>query len=351
MDNERTVVIGLMVKKLAREIDEEELAQLDQYLLNREYKQLADWMETQWLTYPDSQTLARSFDMNTELERLHQKLAETPIRELALPTASRNARFRYLAVACAVLLLAVAGGLWWSNQEGAGLTPIAEQSSATEVVPELIVASIGSKGRKVVLADGTAVWLNAGSELSVLPTFHEVERRVILNGEAFFEVATDSTRPFIVETGEIETRVLGTSFNVSAYQGEAMAVSVTEGKVNVLDQATHNVILTPNRQVVIDEEQDKWEEREIIAARFSSWKDGIFWFNNSSLSQVVPRLERRFNVRILFSDAQTSDCVLGGKIRTEDIAQVLYSLQTLYAIDYTYNAENQSITLGGGSCQ
>ena len=122
------------------------------------------------------------------------------------------------------------------------------------------------------LADGTRVWLNAESRLRYPVAFTGKERKVEMEGEVYFEVAKNKEKPFIVTVNGVDIRVLGTSFNVSAYQEEVVATLV-EGKVQ-LKKGNEQVILSPNQQAIWSD--DEFRVKQVDARNYVLWKEGIF---------------------------------------------------------------------------
>lgn len=152
----------------------------------------------------------------------------------------------------------------------------------------------------MTLADGTRVWLNAETEMKYPVVFSKGKREVYLKGEAYFEVAKDASSPFVVHASGMETRVLGTSFNVMAYEGEEQAeVTLVTGKVEV-QNGNDKCLLTPGWQAVIDYKTDRMISREVNVSTYTSWRDGIFDFGEMTLEELVVKLSRWYDVDFLF---------------------------------------------------
>lgn len=162
---------------------------------------------------------------------------------------------------------------------------------------------------QVVLPDGTKVWLNASSSLIYPEQFISGPRKVTLTGEAYFEVAKDKARPFIVRTDIVngrqakqEVEVLGTHFNVNGYGDEqTIKTTLTEGsvKVSYLDMQTSKVI-APGQQSVIG--ANAFLVNNVETADETAWKDGLFRFNNSNLKNILYQLERWYDVKIDYTN-------------------------------------------------
>ena len=183
-----------------------------------------------------------------------------------------------------------------------------EESGNGEVLPQEIkqeveynVLTTSKQGNiKVVLYDGSHVWLNAGSELRYPNSFVENQRVVYLKGEAYFDVTKDESHPFIVKTIASEISVLGTSFNVMTYRGRTITTLV-EGEV-CLTYKDESVLIVPDRQAEVITETGKILMREVDARNFTLWKDGVFYFENAALETIAERLSQWYDVNIIFND-------------------------------------------------
>ena len=155
----------------------------------------------------------------------------------------------------------------------------------------------------LVLSDGTRVWLNSESELEYPVLFGKGKRVVKLTGEAFFEVTKDASRPFIVETNDIRTRVLGTSFNIKAYQNEpAIATTLFTGKVEValLTDTLRRVVLVPGKQADLNLQTNHLSVGEVNLEHVIAWKEGMFMFNKENIEVVTRQIERWYGVKFIY---------------------------------------------------
>lgn len=148
------------------------------------------------------------------------------------------------------------------------------------------------------LADGSRVWLNSGSTLKYPVNFAGEERKVEMTGEGYFEVAKNAEKPFIVAVNGVDVRVLGTSFNISAYR-EEVVTTLVEGKV-LLKRGTDSVVLSPDQQGVWSKEKKGFEIKQVDARGYTLWKDGIFCFENVDLETILDDMARWYNVNIFY---------------------------------------------------
>ncbi|CDA83986.1 FecR family protein [uncultured Bacteroides sp.] len=157
---------------------------------------------------------------------------------------------------------------------------------------------------KVILSDGTEVLLNSDSRLSYPTVFKGKERIVSLEGEAYFSVTKDAEHPFIVKSGSVQVRVLGTEFNVRSYSPEDIRVTLIEGKVSVSDTCgMQPVEMTPGQsaQLVSD---GTFAIDEIDTESLVYWKDGFFYFDNVALVDMMKEIGRWYNIDIEFRNSE-----------------------------------------------
>lgn len=222
------------------------------------------------------------------------------------------------------------------------------------------VTSDSPRGQKsvITLADGSRVFLNAGSSLSYPEVFDTGIREVKLTGEAFFEITKNPKLPFVVTSGNVTTKVLGTSFNVQAFPEQQVSVTVATGRVQVEatspqqqqdGKGANRVILTPNDQAVYASEQEGLLISHVNINKFLAWKDNTLLFENTTIEEAVAVLERWYNVSIAFDDARIKSCRINGQYKDESLENVLKSIQYMYHVDFTFKAQN-TVTLYGKGC-
>ena len=172
-------------------------------------------------------------------------------------------------------------------------------SSQTVGAPFIVKADKGDKAT-IELPDGTNVVLNSASQLSYLNNFGENVRRVQLNGEAYFKVAHDEKRAFIVQVGDLEVKVLGTSFNVSAYEdAKDVTVVLLEGKVGVYAQKMSH-IMKPGDKIEYNKATHKITATQVHPTDYIEWTKGNMYFEKESLENIMKTLSRIYDVEIRF---------------------------------------------------
>lgn len=170
---------------------------------------------------------------------------------------------------------------------------------------------------KVTLEDGTEVWLNADSRLRYPETFEGNERRVEVSGEAYFKVAHHADKPFYVVSGGQEVRVYGTEFNVHAYEDEAsIFTTLVEGSISLkpVNGNKSELMLTPGKQAVFNKDDASAHVRKVDTEVVTSWRSGVFVFEDQSLEQIMRTLSRWYDFQYEFADAKVASTVFMGSI-------------------------------------
>jgi transmembrane sensor len=255
-------------------------------------------------------------------------------------------------VAAAVFVMSVCTFLFYTRV-------VTKESDLKSDGVTLVEERINPKGQKSILQlpDGTKIWLNADSKLTYGKDFGESTRDVYLEGEAFFEVAHNISKPFIVHTSELNIKVLGTSFNVKSYQGDKkIETTLVEGKVrinktNEPDDAQSRFLI-PNQKAVY-EKQTKAMNIENIehaqAERSIAWREDRLVFDETTYEEVIRQLERWYNVKIHVEGKGNLQCKLTASIEKESLEEVLNLLVTSHKI--SYSIKKDEIFVNGTLCQ
>lgn len=204
--------------------------------------------------------------------------------------------------------------------------------------------------KSIMLSDGTKVKMNANTSLQFPATFEKGQRVVVLEGEAFFEVTKDSKRPFIIQTGDITTTVLGTSFNITAYaKSDKIEVSVLTGKVKVenlikTDRGISDVVyLNPNRKATYMKGQDQLIVSSFETEETLGWKDGIIFFKKARESEVVEKLTAWYGVSFSIQNQSPEPWDLTAKFENQSLEEVLTSLS--YTAKFEYSMTGKVVTI------
>ncbi len=166
---------------------------------------------------------------------------------------------------------------------------------------------------RITLADGTRVWLNSQTKLRFPVKFFGDERKVFLEGEAYFQVAHNKNKPFRVVAQGQTIEVLGTGFNVSSYKDDGeIFTTLVEGKVKVLTGENKSLQLSPGEQSVFDVKSKGIEKRKVDVMQYVAWKDGKFVFEEQTLEQIMEKLSRWYDVNVFYQNHEVKSMVFKG---------------------------------------
>ncbi len=197
----------------------------------------------------------------------------------------------------------------------------------------------------ITLPDGSNVKLNSNSSISYPKDFFQ-NRRIKLEGEAFFNVVRDESNPFVVKTENFQTEVLGTSFNVFAYKNTKAKVSVASGKVKVIPFHEHK---GGNYKILKKEEAAEIKDQQIIESDFNIndllWKDGILVFNNENIHTISAKIQRWFNVTVTVNNEAFIAGDFSGKYSNESLEKILQGMG--YALNFSFKMEGNEIIING----
>jgi ferric-dicitrate binding protein FerR (iron transport regulator) len=189
------------------------------------------------------------------------------------------------------------------------------------------------KQSKIVLPDGTQVWLNSGSSLKFSSDYSET-REIYLTGEMYIEVAPDKKRPFHVNVPDFRVKVYGTRFNVSSYTGYQPHVVLVEGSVGLQSSDKQEAILKPGEQAVLT--GSGFETKKVNTSSFTSWKDGYLLFDDTPIIEVLKQIERYYNLSFNYDEnVNFRGLTCTGKIiLSENLENVLKTLTLLTSSKY-----------------
>ncbi len=194
----------------------------------------------------------------------------------------------------------------------------------------------------LLLADGSRVWLNAASSLKYPAVFNGAYRKVILTGEAYFEIAKNKACPFIVQTGDAEVKVLGTHFNIMAYPEEnSSETTLLEGAVQ-FSRDNRQILLKPGQQVKY---QPGIEGEKLLKADVEStmaWRNGVFVFDDTGIDQIMRNIKRWYNVEVVYKGPKPHLSFTGVIPRASNISRVLKILES--AGDIGFSIDGNKIT-------
>ncbi|NII24304.1 DUF4974 domain-containing protein [Pseudoflavitalea sp. X16] len=358
-------IYELIARKLSGEATAAELEELHTWLQEHGGDQYVyDVLSSYWQQHPN----LFSEEANDEEERFQRILQASPPPAITtLPDSSTiPARIfplrRWLSYAAVVTALAgSAFAVYWFSKSRPD-TP-ADALVRNQPMSE-VVARPGSRS-KLVLPDGTQVWLNAESRITYQHNFNTDQREVNLEGEAFFDVTHDASRPFVVHTSGIDVKVLGTAFNVKSYAADAtIETTLLRGSIEVVkknDPAAPKVILRPHEKLVFNKEElgadkdmmsskpasaDVLPQRPAISVTMlpqhkpdsiikeTSWMYNKLNFDGDSFEELAAKMERWYDVKITIHNEKLKRSRLKGSFETETIRQALEALKLTVLFEY-----------------
>lgn len=208
-----------------------------------------------------------------------------------------------------------------------------------------------SQGKPLVadLADGSTISLNSNSKLTVEGEFNGQERKVRLKGEAFFDIAKDPEKPFIIETDLVQVQVLGTSFNVMESE-DSVVVMVKTGKVEVRDfeNAENNIQLVKDQKIVFRKNQKKFEEA-LVDMNEMAWKTRTIIFRRTLMKNVIQVLEKTYNQKFELANPNIELCEFTAQFEDQSLEEVLEVISV--ALNLRFSIEEDKIVLAGEGCE
>lgn len=328
---------SLLIKFFAGESSEEENHLLHEWLsaspANKKAfaQQKRLWDELSWKAQPET-------DIEEAFRALQMKIQHPSQKQRK--TIRFYKRFSQVAAVLLILLTVAYFTAWQRNSK---IKMQDNNQRISMIIPK------GQQGQ-VKLPDGTMVWMNAGSTLDYAIGQSKGTREVFLQGEAFFDVARDEQRPFIVHTKDIAVKVLGTQFNVMSYADDAhtettvaegiVTVSKNDGKKNVLP-----VEITPNKKAIFDKSKEEIVVLQVEAELYTAWKEGNLVFRQESLTDIVKKLERRFDVNITLEGSELKEYYYTATFeKDKTMDEILLILQHSAPIRYKIEKNNITIT-------
>ena len=347
MDQEK--YISLLHKQQQGTIDTIEQSILDHWLQQAEINRVLsqkikeDWELTEAYEPPVS------FDLEEEFTALQQRIQAdeviTPKHTIAKVVPMNRSR-SWLSWAAAIALL-IGAGIWFL-------------SKPSNDVPQLIVNTNTSEKKKIVLPDGTKVWLNEKSKLTYRLAFDKELRMVHLEGEAFFDVYKNTEQPFVIAAKGSFIRVLGTSFNVRALSNSQVTeVVVKTGKVSLYSQKSvgkicgdcpPRVVLLPNEKGIHDYENNLIRKTQSTELNELAWHNKVLLFKGTPIPEVLDNVKRLFDITIIADTASLDKCQVTGRFSNPTVDALLKSICKDFDITLKQVSDSE-YELIGGNCE
>jgi ferric-dicitrate binding protein FerR (iron transport regulator) len=277
-------------------------------------------------------------DLNTEVQRV-LNIAKQKERTVNKQTKSRNIYSNLAKIAAVVIFLVSLTITWYSinnKYKDNGL-------QIDETVNVLTKNTGYGEMSNVTLSDGSNVKMNAGSKICFNEVFSGKTREVNLNGQAFFDVAKNKEKPFVIKAGKVKVTVLGTAFDVKSYDDDEYAcITVLRGRVKVNSPTTEYVI-TPNEQVIFFKSTGELVKREVNAENFLKWLQQKLYFEKTPVPEMLHQLERWYNVKFKVNDPEILSKTVTGEYVNNNLKSVLNAF--CFSINIEYKINNNVVTL------
>jgi len=316
---------SLYSRFLFRKLNLDEFRELKHNLNKTSDDELKEMMGTAW-------------EENHSLPLMNQRAKTQGKRNPSFYIQSEMKRTRQLfwlkRVVAASLLLVVSLGVWQMSVSG-----LPEQK------PFFVEVKSGDKAQ-LVLPDGSAVKLNSASSLTYDFSDRSV-RKVSLTGEAFFEVSKDKSKPFIVQVGELNIEVLGTSFNVSSYgEGNLIETSLLEGSIKLSgENLAHYYVLHPSEKAIYNRETKTIRIEPTDNGDETAWMQNRLVFDSEPLVSVIDKIERWYGVNIDLQCPEIAQDKISGSFSGEQLMYVMEALKMQYNVDYSINGNDVTIKM------
>ncbi len=335
--------ITLIYKKLKKEISPEEQADLEKWVgTASENAQLQEQLTENWQLSktalpPITIDAKKDFQGFKKRMQQHQAANTRNTKKKEAVIRPMNSRRRFLAIAAAIAIPLMAA-LWVFLPAPAAPITIAQTATGETKV--------------IQLKDGSTVTLNENTTFTYPETFAATDRQVVLNGEAFFEIAKDATRPFEVQTEKASIKVLGTVFNVRSIATEPkIEVSVEEGKVQFSSTlAGKGVLLTAGEIGIYDLDKNEITESKVNHKNASAWKTKSLTYKNEPLKTVIADLAQHFKVKVSITNEAMKDCRITARFGEATPKSVLDYIVDVYQMELT-EIDGQTFVLNGGVCE
>ena len=190
------------------------------------------------------------------------------------------------------------------------------------------------------LEDGSRIWMRHNSKVGFPNKFSEDSRVIEFEGEGYFDIASDSLRPFIIKTKDIKAKVLGTEFNLKAQTATPIVeVSMISGKLAVEKDNSEEIILTRNHQFVLDTDSDLYHINMVDNFRYKAWSEGYFFFENDNLKDIIKLLSYMYEVEIVLESSKYDNEQFNGKMkRSNGLDKIISALKQSY--DFKFHMED-----------
>ncbi len=369
MQNDR--IFTLLARKLSGEASQTELTELEllqaqEPAMEETTKKMSDWWQVNTLVDNDfleatyllhlKRMKAEGYDFGDNDEIIEKQLSET---EAAY--SPKIVSYKRTAVGLLSLLVLILSAIFLTKTSRT--VPLEKLTATTGQVE----TANGSR-TKILLPDGSSVWLNSGSKLTYKKDFHSGPREVFLTGEAFFDVVKNVDRPFTIHTNKIDVKVTGTQFNVKAYSNDKTTeTSLITGSVEVMlrNDSSTKYVLKPNDKLILQNDAAETKQKiqttvpdkmppTILVKQLThikgsnddvetSWTRNILSFEDEQFVEVANKMERWYNVHFVFKNKKWQEWHLSGTFEDQSLQQAMDAL--VFSTGFNYKMEGDKVTI------
>lgn len=322
---------SLILKYLSNTASPEQREQLEHWAaLSTENRELLKEYEATWAL--KASPVPGDFDTTAELGKFLDVIERDASSEGVTRGTGRSIRMNTYKIAAAVTLLAVCSFVLYR----------------VLAKPEMITRESGSESITFSLPDGSRIDLNRNSSVSYIKDFNS-DRRIQLEGEAFFDVVRDPERPFVIQAAKSKVEVLGTSFGFRAYESDLRdEVLVVTGKVSLSDDAKHIIVLTKGQHGVHDKALHLLKSELQTNPNQLAWKNKNLVFEKTQLRDVATALESYFDISIEIKNPELMQCRFTGSFERPTVDEVVEALSIALNLNVTH--QNKEYTFDGDRC-
>ena len=343
MKNKETINWNILARHLAGETDERSQEYISEWLQESESNSVLYKEINEYWNHVNSMKEMNQFDVNNGWERLHKKI----IASSGIAGTVKQRKWNkwdsifskpLLRIAAAITLLIMLGaGSYWM------VTLWQKNSMIT------LATSVADDQTGVTLPDGTLVFLNADTKIRYSKNFNARGRKVKLTGEAYFDVARNPEKPFLIYSGKAGIKVLGTSFNVQALQSSGrVEVFVESGSVQLFEAENIGNTITIEPGYIGSMENETVEKQKNTDENYMAWKTKRLTFNNTDLAKVAKGIQDVFRVKVVFENPAMTQCKIKGNFIDEPLENVLEAICTIH--NWNWERKGDKVILSGPGC-
>ncbi len=283
-----------------------------------------------------------SSDSESVFRNVLNKIDEQQEQANGQATVTRKIKQQFIFITKVAASLLLFASIWYY------FNTISLLTKSPEIAVKIIQKyNVSGQKSKIYLPDGSQVWLNAESEISFPEKFSVEKREVVLIGEAFFNVIENPDLPFIVKTGKISTTVLGTSFNVKAFENDpAIYVALKSGRVKVeidYKAGKEEIFLKPGEAINYNKTDAIAVKKEFDQELLLAWKDGVIVFKDAQLNEIISVLSRWYGVQFEVINWKNDSWSYTGSFDNAYLENVLQSIS--FTKEFSYNINQKNVTI------